>query len=98
MLLAAGAVVAQFERGTLGGAAGGHVVLLMTDLNAVQRAILLIDTVIGAAGNTAFNAGVCVLVIHNFIPPFWVHSYYGKKEAGLFVVVLFVSPERIYCV
>ena len=57
-------MVAQLEGSTFGAAAGSHVGILMTDLNGIQRAVLLVAAMVGAAGDAAFDAGIGILVVH----------------------------------
>ncbi len=64
LLAAVGAVVAQFKGSALGAAAGGYIGTLMANLDAVQRTILLVSTMVCAAGYAAFDAGVCIFLIH----------------------------------
>lgn len=73
-------MVTQLEGGTFGGTAVGNVGIEMADLDAVQGAVLLVGTVISAAGNAALDAGIGVLVIHFFFLLFWSAVIMGEKQ------------------
>ena len=74
------AVIAQLEGGALGSAAGRYVGVQMTNLDAVQGTVLLVSAVVCAAGNAAFDTGVCIFVIHFTFLLFWSAISRGERE------------------